>query len=134
MSRAFVNVNPSGFQVRLACPLPALGNRQFIEHVHLVVILHLKLPGFFDLLRVQRFSSVIIACLIEQLIVRFFRRNTVFQIVEVRLRILHVHAGQKVRVLSVPLVLQLYSAGKILMQVFDALVLVSLEMFGVSFV
>ena len=37
-------------------------------------------------------------------------------------------------VLSIPLVLQLYSAGNILMQVFDTLVLVSLEMFGVSFV
>ena len=72
--------------------------------------------------------------MVEQIIVRFFRRNTVFQIVEVRFRILHVHTGQKVLVLSVPLVLQLYSAGNILMQVFDALVLVSLEMFGVSFV
>ena len=56
----------------------ALSNRHFIEHVHLVVILHLKLPGFLDLLRVQRLSSVIIPCLIEQLIVRFFRKNTVF--------------------------------------------------------
>ena len=102
--------------------------------MHLVVILHLKLPGFLDLLRVQRLSSVIIPCLIEQLIVRSFRRNTVFQIVEGRLRILHVHTGQNLLVLSVPLVLQLYSAGKIFMQVFDALVLVSLEMFGVSFV
>ena len=47
-------------------------------------------------------------------------------------RILHVHIGQKVLVLSVPLVL--HSAGNILMQVSDTLVLSSLEMFGVSFV
>ena len=60
---------PSCFQGRLACPLPALSNRHFIEHVHFVVILHLKLPGFLDLLRVQRLSSVIVPCLIEQIIV-----------------------------------------------------------------
>ena len=35
ISRAFVNVNPSCFQGRFACPLPALSNRHFIEHVHL---------------------------------------------------------------------------------------------------
>ena len=42
--------------------------------------------------------------------------------------ILHV-TGQKVLVLSAPLVLQLHSARNIVTQVFDALVLVSLEMF-----
>ena len=42
--------------------------------------------------------------------------------------------GQKVLVLSAPLVLQLYSAGNILTQVVDALVLISLDMFRVSFV
>ena len=49
--------------------LPVLSNRHFIEHVHFVVILHLKLSGFLDLLRVQRLSSVMIPCLIEQLII-----------------------------------------------------------------
>ena len=52
ISRAFVDVNPSCSQERLACPLPALSNRHFIGHVHLVVILHVKLPGFLDFLRV----------------------------------------------------------------------------------
>ena len=65
ISRAFVNVDPSCFQVRLACPFPALSNRHFLELVHLVVLLHLKLTGFLDL-RVQRLSSVIVPCLIEQ--------------------------------------------------------------------
>ena len=37
------------------------------------------------------------------------------------MRILHVHTGQKVLVPSAPLVQQLYSAGNILTQVFDAL-------------
>ena len=40
-----------------------------IKHVHFVVILHLKLPGFLDLLRVQRLPSVIIPCMIEQVLV-----------------------------------------------------------------
>ena len=48
--------------------------------------------------------------------------------------ILHVHTGQKVLVLSAPLVMQLYSARDLLTQVFDALVFLSFKMFGVSFV
>ena len=48
--------------------------------------------------------------------------------------ILHAHTGQEVLVPSAPLVLRLHSARSILMQVFDALVLNSLEMFRVSFV
>ena len=70
--------------------LPALSNKLLVGHVHFVVILHLKLSGFLDLLRVERLSSVIVPCLIEQIIVWFFRMSTVLKIVEVRMRILHV--------------------------------------------
>ena len=49
------------------------------------------------------------------------------------MQILHVHTGQKVLLLSAPLVLQLYSAGNIFTHVFDVLVFVFLEMLSVLF-
>ena len=48
----------------------------------------------------------------------------------VRMRILHVHTGQKVLLLSAPLVLQLYSERNIFTQVFDALVFITIEILG----